>query len=185
MNWNKHCDLEGQHAFLSASNYHWLNYTPDKLVTVFKNEHSKKEGIELHEFASIAIKKRLRLSKTKGTLNQFVNDAIGFGMESEQMLFYSPNSFGTADAISFKDNVLRVHDFKSGYIRASFKQLDVYCALFCLEYRIDPTTITVVQRIYQNNEYEERIPTAEDIQFVMNKIISDDMIIEQLKAELA
>ena len=32
MNWNRHSDLMGTHAFLSASKYHWLNYDADKLA---------------------------------------------------------------------------------------------------------------------------------------------------------
>ena len=37
MQWNKHWDLEGQHAFLGASNYHWLNYDQNKLRDVWRN----------------------------------------------------------------------------------------------------------------------------------------------------
>ena len=29
MDFNRHLDLEGQHAFLGASKYHWINYTDD------------------------------------------------------------------------------------------------------------------------------------------------------------
>ena len=32
MKWNDHHELEGTHAFLSASQYHWLNYTDDILI---------------------------------------------------------------------------------------------------------------------------------------------------------
>ena len=37
MNFNKHSDLEGCHAFLSASKYHWINYDDEKLVTAYEN----------------------------------------------------------------------------------------------------------------------------------------------------
>ena len=35
---NKHFDLEGRHARLSASNYHWTNYDQDKLVDTWHNQ---------------------------------------------------------------------------------------------------------------------------------------------------
>ena len=31
VNFNNHYNLEGQHAFLSASNYHWINYDEEKI----------------------------------------------------------------------------------------------------------------------------------------------------------
>ena len=184
MKWNEHYELSGQHAFLSASGYHWLGYNPDKLVDVYKNMRAKVEGIELHEFASSAIKKGIKLSKTRNTLNMFVNDCIAFKMQSEVMLFYSVNSFGTADAISFKDNILRVFDYKTGVVKASFKQLDIYVALFCLEYMVNPKDIRIEQRIYQNNDYIVQVPDPEYIQSVMDKIEEFDQIIEIVKSTL-
>ena len=32
MNFNNHSNLEGQHAFLGASKYHWINYGEDKVA---------------------------------------------------------------------------------------------------------------------------------------------------------
>ena len=32
MNFNKHSKLEGQHAFLGASKYHWINYDEEKIA---------------------------------------------------------------------------------------------------------------------------------------------------------
>lgn len=32
MNWNNHSVFEGQHAFLGASKYHWINYDEGKLA---------------------------------------------------------------------------------------------------------------------------------------------------------
>src|SRR5690554_4108880 len=126
MEFNRHLDLQDKHAFLSASKYYWLNYTPEKLATVYANERKKEEGTALHAFASMAITKRIKLSTHKKTLNMFVNDCIGFGMTSEQVLYYSDNCFGTADAIKLtevdKQKVLRVFDYKSGVSRVSFKQ---------------------------------------------------------------
>lgn len=181
MNFNTHYNLKDAHSFLSPSSYHWLNYTVEKLTAVYNNQKAKEEGTILHDFASISIQKRIKLANMKKALNMFVNDAIGFKMESEQVLYYSHNSFGTADAISFKENILRIFDLKTGITKASFKQLDIYAALFCLEYGVDPTTIKVESRIYQGNGFEVHIPEPLYIQDIMNKIIEFDDVIEQIK----
>lgn len=181
MNFNTHSDLADKHSFLSPSNYHWLNYTPEKLESVYNNQKSKEEGTVLHAFAAIAINKRIKLANMKKALNMFVNDAIGFKMQPEQVLFYSHNSFGTADAISFKDDLLRIHDLKTGITKPSFKQLDIYAALFCLEYGVDPKTIQVEERLYQGNGFEVSVPEPLYIKDIMNKIEEFDVILENIK----
>ena len=102
MNFNDHSNLIGQHAFLSASKYHWINYSEDKLVKYFQNMQAVKRGVELHDFACTCIRLKQKLPRSHKTLNQYVNDAIGYGMTPEQVLYYSDNCFGTADSISFK-----------------------------------------------------------------------------------
>lgn len=181
MHFNNHSDLKDLHAFLSPSNYHWLNYTPEKLETVYRNQQAKAEGTVLHDFASTAIKKRIKLANIKKALNMFVNDAIGFRMESELVLFYSINVFGTTDAISFRDNFLRVHDLKTGITKPSFKQLDIYIALFCLEYGVNPDDIQMEERIYQGNGYEINIPDPLYIRDIMERIPEFDRILENIK----
>lgn len=181
MNFNTHLDLKDAHSFLSPSNYHWLNYTPEKLTAVYNNQKAKEEGTILHAFASISIQKRIKLANMKKALHMFVNDAIGFKMTSEQVLYYSHNSFGTADAISFKDGVLRIFDLKTGITKPSFKQLDIYAALFCLEYGVDPVTIQVEERMYQGNGFEVNIPEPLYIRDIMDKIQEFDVIIENIK----
>lgn len=181
MNFNTHSDLKDKHSFLSPSSYHWINYTPDKLESVYRNQQAKEEGNILHSFASIAIMKGLKMANHKKALNMFINDCIGFRMESEQILYYSDNSFGTADAISFKDNMLRIFDLKTGITKPSFKQLDVYAALFCLEYGIDPTLIDIETRIYQGNGYTSVVPEPLYIRDIMDKIIEFDIILENIK----
>lgn len=181
MNFNNHSDLKDAHAFLSPSNYHWLNYTPDKLTAVYNNQKAKEEGTILHAFAAIAIEKRLKQANQKKALNMFVNDAIGFKMTPEQVLYYSHNSFGTADAIGFKDSLLRIFDLKTGITKPSFKQLDIYAALFCLEYGVDPNTIQVEERIYQGNGFEVMIPEPLYIQDIMSKIQEFDIVLENIK----
>mgnify|MGYP003396836033 CR=1 FL=1 len=181
MNFNTHSDLKDAHSFLSPSNYHWLNYTPEKLVSVYRHQKQKEEGTILHNFASMAIDKRIKLAPVKKALNMFVNDAIGFKMQSEQVLYYSRNSFGTADAISFRDNFLRIHDLKTGITKPSFKQLDIYAALFCLEYGVNPEEITIEERLYQGNGFEVNIPEPLYIREVMERIQEFDIILEEYK----
>ena len=113
----------------------------------------------------------------------YVNDAIGFGMRPEQVLKYSENAFGTADAILFneKKNFLRIHDYKSGVTQPSLHQLEIYAALFCLEYHIKPKDISIELRIYWNGEVITGLPTAADIVPVMDKIITFDKFISSMK----
>jgi hypothetical protein len=184
MNFNKHFDLKGEHAFLSASKYHWVNYDEDKIVTAFDKYLAAQKGTELHDFASHAIQLKQRLPKSKKSLNSFVNDAIGFRMSSEQPLFYSVNSFGTADAISFRDNVLRIHDLKTGVSKVYMKQLEIYAALFCLEYRVNPEEIDMELRIYQLDEILIHKPEAIDIREIMDKIVRFDKKLELRKSEM-
>mgnify|MGYP001157451428 CR=1 FL=1 len=182
MNFNKHSNLEGQHAFLSASKYHWINYDEEKLINAYKKHQATLRGTELHELAHRLIKLGVKLPRTKLTLNQYVNDAIGFRMQTEQPLYYSENCFGTADAISFRQGILRIHDYKSGERRASMMQLMIYAALFCLEYKVKPHEIEIELRLYQSNEVIIHKPTPQEIYDIMDKIVLFDKLIEQYKA---
>lgn len=185
MNWNEHWNLKDKHAFLGASQHSWLNYTPEKLRTVYFNRLAKETGTKLHALASMLIKMHVRLPQSKKTLNMFVNDAIGYRMQSEQILYFSDNCFGTADAISYKDHnrKLRVHDLKTGSIPASMAQLRIYAALFCLEYHIDPNDISTELRIYQNDEIVVEEPDPGDIVEIVNKIIQFDKLLNEMKRE--
>lgn len=183
MRWNDHSKYQGQHAFLSASKYHWINYDDDKLIFMFKSELATIAGTETHEFAATCIKRRQKLPKSQTTLNMFVNDAIGFRMRPEQLLFYSENCFGTADAISFDGKLLRIHDLKTGVIKAHMEQLMVYAALFCLEYAINPKDIKIMLCIYQNNDIQICEPPPEAIIQIMATIKRFDNLIEKVKEE--
>lgn len=183
MDFNKHFNLEGQHAFLGASKYHWINYSEEKIAEVYLKQLAVMKGTELHDFAARCIKLRQKLPKTQKTLNMYVNDAIGFKMTPEQPLFYSENCFGTADAISFRKNMLRIHDLKTGTTPANMKQLEIYAALFCLEYKIKPGNIDMELRLYQSDEVLFHKPTVEDIAPIMDKIIAFDRIISKIKSE--
>lgn len=109
MNWRDHSRLTGKHALLGASNYHWLNYDADRLTNAVLNYQAKERGTRLHAFAAECIALKQKLPKSKKTLNTYVNDAIGFRMDTEQVLYYSDNCFGTADAITFNSGFLRIH----------------------------------------------------------------------------
>lgn len=184
MNFIKHSELEGLHAFLGASKYHWINYDKDRVAEVYRNQLAKERGTELHDFAATCIRLGQKLPRSKKTLNQYVNDAIGFKMVPEQPLFYSPNCFGTADAISFRDNFLRIHDYKSGNIPAHIEQLLIYEALFCLEYRIKPNEIKSELRIYQFDDYAPYEPDPGEIYDIMDKIVEFDKIITKIRQEV-
>ncbi|MCD8373257.1 MAG: DUF2800 domain-containing protein [Clostridia bacterium] len=179
MNFNKHSNLEGQHAFLGASKYHWINYDKEKLVDIYNAFLAAQRGTELHEFAAKCIKLRQKLPKSQKTLNMYVNDAIGFRMQPEQILYYSEYCFGTADAICFRNNVLRIHDYKSGAVKAHIEQLRIYAALFCIEYSVNPANIEIELRIYQSDDITIDNPTVEDIVPIMDKIISFDKVLRR------
>ena len=183
MEFNKHKNLEGCHAFLGASKYHWINYDPEKVAASYRNYLATLKGTELHDFAARCIKLGQKLPKSKKTLNMYVNDAIGYRMTPEQVLYYSDNCFGTADSISFKDGLLRIHDLKTGITPAHMEQLEIYAALFCLEYKIKPADIDIELRIYQSDDIMIFNPTVEDIVPIMDNIITSDKIISKIKTE--
>ena len=55
MNFNRHSNLEGQHAFLGASKYHWINYTDDKIADSYVRFLATQKGTVLHAFAAQCI----------------------------------------------------------------------------------------------------------------------------------
>lgn len=183
MIFNSYSDLAGKHAYISASKYHWINYDDEKFIEVFRAALASMKGTELHEFAHKAIRLGIKLPRSPKTLNLYINDAIGYKMNSEQILYYSPNCFGTADAIKFSDNFLRIHDLKTGVSKTSFHQLEVYAALFCLEYSYKPAQIEIELRIYQDDEVVIFTPDIDDITHIMDKIVTFNNYIDQMKAE--
>lgn len=182
MNFNKHLELVGQHAFLSASKYHWINYTDEKLERVFVAAEAARRGTDLHALAHEAIRLRVKLSG-RNTVALYVNDAIGYRMTTEQVLYFSPNAFGTADAIAFRKGILRIHDLKTGVFPCSHHQLEVYAALFCLEYGHRPAQIKIELRIYQNDEARVYEADPDVITHIMDKIMTFDKRITELRLE--
>ena len=183
MIFNKHSALVGQHAFLSASKYHWIGYDDDKLERVYLTAMAAQRGSELHTLAHDLIRLGVKLGRSPKTLNMYVNDAIGYRMTPEQPLFYSTNCYGTADAISFRKNKLRIHDLKTGTTQTSEHQLEVYAALFCLEYRYKPFDIEIEMRIYQNDEVRIYEGDPDTITHIMEKIKSFDKRISLMQKE--
>lgn len=181
MNFRKHLNLKGLHAILGASKYHWIYYDNEKIKNFYKNQQAIKRGTELHEFAERCINLRQKLPKANKALNCYVNDAIKFNMTAEQILYYSENCFGTADAISFHKRILRIHDLKTGTNEGHMQQLEIYAALFCLEYDVDPRSIEIILRIYQYDGYKEENPDVDEILDIMKKIEVFDGIIENQK----
>lgn len=181
MNWNKHSKLENAHAFLSPSQNAWLSYNPEKLTSRYKAHLAKIRGTKLHDLARRMIELRIKCKNTNSTFNKYVNDAIGFRMKPEQVLYYSDNCFGTADAICFRDGVLRIHDLKTGSIPCKMEQLLIYAALFCIEYDENPYDIQIELRIYQSDAILTANPTGEEIHDIMNKIKESDEVIKKLK----
>lgn len=184
MKLNDHKRLEGLHAsILSPSYYHWLRYDDQKLEARYHTVSAARRGTDLHKFAERAIELGIKLRGNTDTVARFVNDSIDHRMIPEVCLYYSDNCFGHADSLGFNRKLLRVYDLKTGVSKASFQQLEVYAALYCLEYGVSPFDIDIELRIYQNNEVHVHEPFAEVIQEIMNKIIDFDEKIERLKFE--
>lgn len=181
MIFNTHSNLIGEHAFLGASRHHWINYSEDKLIDSYNNFEAARRGTQLHNFAAQCITLGQRLPRSNKTLNMYVNDAIGFKMTPEQVLYYSENCFGTCDTISFRKNFLRIHDYKSGVTPAHINQLLIYTALFCLEYRIKPGDIDIELRIYQSDEVLYHHPLVEEVVPIMDKIVFFDKVLRKIK----
>lgn len=181
MKFNTHSDLKDKHAFLSPSKHYWTNYDEDKLINVYNKHMDAQKGTKLHDFARQAIELGQKLPRSPKTLNMYINDAIGFNMRPEQILFYSENCFGTADAISFRQKFLRIHDLKNGSTLSSMRQLEIYAAIFCLEYGYKPSDIDMELRIYQLDQIRTENPSPEDIFNVMDKIVSSDKIVDRIK----
>lgn len=212
MIFDKHLELEGSHAFLSPSSNAWTNYDQEKLERVYRNKLAVERGTKLHQLAHDCIVMERLMPRNTDSFNMYVNDAIMFKMTPEQPLIYSFNCFGTADALSYKRNVLRIHDLKTGENEAHMKQLYIYAALFCLNYQnrvrdlrkngksdveiaarfdvkvdelhFEPEKFNdIVLRIYQFHEFREEHPNPAEIRALMDIIVEHDRTIQNLKAE--
>lgn len=184
MIFNKHNNLEGLHAPFGASKSSWLRYDDKKVIEVYRNMQAAEMGTRLHQWAKDTIDLGMKQPRSKKTIYSYINDAIGFNMNTEVVLFYSERFFGTADAISFRNNMLRIHDLKTGARPVKMEQLEIYAALFCLEYKIKPGDIDIELRVYQNDEILVHNPTAEDIVPIMDKIVHLNKLLENMERGL-
>jgi hypothetical protein len=214
--WHDHKSLEGKHAILSASQGGWINANDESLMHRTRSFYIADAGTVLHELASKLIKSKLRITDDGVTLikyeltnnfipyrifkdidiiartiKAFVNDAIGFGMESERVLYVSPVCFGTTDAISYDEikKILRIHDLKNGEKKVTdFRQLILYSAEFCIEYKVDPRELTEIElRYYQYDEItavnSKQTPgLVDDICNVINLIKTKSTFVESYLA---
>ena len=178
MNFNKHLELEGKHALLSPSKPYWLNYSQDQMRNYVRSQRAAAEGTELHDIAAKLIQKGLKLRGSTQTLVAYVNDAIGYGMTPEVALKYSDTCFGHTDAIAFDHGILRVHDLKTGSGPVHMEQLEIYAALFLLEYEraygVNPLNTKVNLRIYQNDDIQEFTPDKDRVEEIIYGIKEKD-----------
>lgn len=185
MIWNRHSAFTGLHAPLSASKSHWVNYDDDKFDRIFVMQQAAARGTRLHDLAAQLIREKINLPRTNATLNKYVNDCIGFRMRPEQILFYSVNAYGTADAIKYQERAkkLRIFDLKTGSAMVSFKQLMMYAALFCLEYGVNPFDIEIELRIYQSDDVQILVADPDEIMHIMQQYKLRDRRIDELRRE--
>ena len=207
MNFNKHSEYEGKHALLSASKHSWLNYDDDKIIGAYVNSFATNIGTLVHDYAKDKILYRQPMEDNRSEKNAlllhllkndipyqviqldslfynllpYVNDAIGFKMVPEQVLYYSDFSFGTADAISYGRNILRIHDLKTGASPVSMDQLMIYAAWFFLEYKkeVNFQRSRTELRIYQSQEVIVHTPTNGEIAAVMEKVVHGAALLEK------
>lgn len=208
MRWNDHSRLAGTHAYLSASKPTWLNKTEDELIEGKRNSYAQQIGTLIHAYAADCVKYREKLKKSGAsaikldllrngipeyaidiqrvypTVMSYVNDAIGFGLDPEVILYYSNECYGTADAINLDGKILRIHDLKTGVSPVKMEQLLVYASLFYLEYGQKPKHIPAELRIYQMGEIIVHEPEPEEIEAIMQRIIYQDKVLQSLRQEV-
>lgn len=145
-----------------------------------------KNGLLMHLMRNGIPFRVIDLDRIFNNLVPYVDDGIGYKMETEVKLKYSELCFGTADAIGVRRNQLRIHDLKTGTAPAHMDQLLIYAALFFLEYKRDyrPDTMKVELRIYQNQDILVHQPTTEEIKSTMNEIVRKEKVLSQRTMEV-
>ncbi len=181
MDFVRNSDIRDKHAFLSPSSYHWINYDDAKLRLRYSSAQAARRGTDLHNLAHESIRLGVKLAKSNKAIATYVNDGIGYKMECELPLYYSEFCFGHADTLSFRRSTLRIHDLKTGIIQAKPKQLEVYAAIFCLQYNFDPGDINIELRIYQGEDVSVFSPPPEVIRSIMDKIVYFDNLLREYR----
>lgn len=173
-----------EHAFLNPSGAKsWLGKDKDYLKKRMKSELAKFIGTKKHEIACWDIRLKMKRPDNNNTFNLYVNDAIGYMMESEVKLKYSRWCFGTADALVFRDGILRIHDLKTGVTKTSMDQLIVYAALYCLQNDINPKDIEIELRIYQSGEVVVYNPSLDEMTHAIDYIVSASRWLDEIMLE--
>lgn len=171
------------HSIFPASNYHWVNYPIEKMMTVYNRKTNAELGSKMHQMAAMLIELRQPLPDVQKTLNMYVNDAILFGMYPEKQIRFSEEFRGTCDAMVVDENdILRIHDLKTGETKTSIVQLEIYTAFLCLELNCLPSDFRdIVLRIYQNNDITEKRVGEDEILPIMDKVVVVDKLIRKMK----
>ena len=147
---------------------------------LYQKYHTDKYG--LSKFGSKLLKSiKCVPAESFASIISYVNDAIGFKMEPEVILYYSDNFFGTSDAVKFVGNTLYIFDLKTGSSATHIEQLLIYAALYCLEHKENPYKINMELRIYQGNDILIANPVGDDVKPVMDKIIEFDELITKFE----
>lgn len=174
-----------EHAFLPPSSAKvWLGKDKEYLKRKIKNEQARFIGTKKHEMAEWDVKLRMKRPETNNTFNMYVNDAIGYRMDTEVKLWYSKWCYGTADALCFRDGLLRIHDLKTGASKTNMEQLIVYAALFCLQNDINPNDIDIELRIYQSDNVVVHNPGLDEIVHAMDYIESASRWLDEIVVEV-
>ena len=195
MNWINYSNLKGSHALISpSSSFRWLDYDEDHIVDAIYSTFATKRGTALHELACKMIKYNIKMNKSDRHMVQmslmeanippsvmdipsamdvlvpYVNDCIGFRMDPEVVLYFSDYCYGTTDAISYDEGMLRIHDLKTGTTPPHIEQLMSYAALFSLNYNESPKKFQTELRIYKKDEILVHNPSSDEIQAYIDKI---------------
>ena len=188
MNFNRHFELKDKHAILSPSKPYWLGYSPEQIRNYILSQKAAARGVRLHDLAARLIDEGLKLRGSTQTLVSYVNDAIGYGMTPEVGLKYTDNCFGHADAIEFSHGVLRIHDLKTGTGPVHMEQLEIYAALFLLEYErvlgVNPLNTKVNLRIYQNDDIQEYSPDKDRMEEVIYAVKTQEAAVQDVLSEV-
>lgn len=188
MNFNRHLELRDKHALLSPSKPYWLKYTPEQIRNYIIAQQAAVRGTKLHDLAAQLITEGYKLRGTTQTLVAYVNDAIGYGMTPEVGLKYSDSCFGHTDAIEYSHGLLRIHDLKTGTGPTHMEQLEIYAALFLLEYEralgVNPLNTKVNLRIYQNDDIQEWSPDKDRMEEVVCGIKTQDAAVQEVLREV-
>jgi hypothetical protein len=166
------------------------SYAADRITFKAKMNKNEKQGVRLELLRNKIPDSLINVDLYYDNLMLYVNDAIGFGLTPEVILYYSDYVFGTTDAIKYdeKKKFLRIHDYKSGYSKVHMEQLEIYAALFILQYGkklgFTVNDISMELRIYQTPEVivlssdDNAVDLKRDIYDIMNKIVHNSLVLE-------